>query len=32
MAPRINRGRLLGRLETFSRIGALPGGAIAGWR
>jgi N-carbamoyl-L-amino-acid hydrolase len=26
MASRINRGRLLGRLETFSRIGALPGG------
>jgi beta-ureidopropionase / N-carbamoyl-L-amino-acid hydrolase len=24
--PRINRDRLLGRLETFNRIGALPGG------
>ena len=26
MTPRINRDRLLGRLETFNRIGALPGG------
>jgi beta-ureidopropionase / N-carbamoyl-L-amino-acid hydrolase len=26
MPPRINRDRLLGRLETFNRIGALPGG------
>src|SRR5262245_40077159 len=26
MAPCINRDRLLGRLETFNRIGALPGG------
>jgi hypothetical protein len=24
MTPRINRDRLLGRLETFNRIGALP--------
>jgi hypothetical protein len=26
MTPRINRDRLLGRLETFNRIGTLPGG------
>jgi N-carbamoyl-L-amino-acid hydrolase len=26
MTPRINRDRLLRRLETFNRIGALPGG------
>jgi beta-ureidopropionase / N-carbamoyl-L-amino-acid hydrolase len=26
MTPRINRDRLLGRLDTFNRIGALPGG------
>src|SRR5262245_58069174 len=26
MTPRINRNRLLGRLETFNRIEALPGG------
>jgi beta-ureidopropionase / N-carbamoyl-L-amino-acid hydrolase len=32
MAPRINRGRLLGSLETFDRIGALPAAAIAGSR
>jgi beta-ureidopropionase / N-carbamoyl-L-amino-acid hydrolase len=25
-APRIDRARLIGRLETFNRIGALPGG------
>jgi N-carbamoyl-L-amino-acid hydrolase len=25
-SPRINRARLVGRLETFNRIGALPGG------